>query len=143
MELRGFLSQEDLAALYARSHVFLHPSEMPPDQNQEGVPNSMLEAMATGLPVLATTHGGIPEAVTHERTGLLVPERDDGALFAAMQHVTAETDFLYILGQAAARAVREEFEQGRAIEKLEGFYDEARGIGKSEIRSTKSETNPK
>ncbi len=126
VELRGFLSQEDLAALYARSHVFLHPSEMPPDQNQEGVPNSMLEAMATGLPVLATTHGGIPEAVTHERTGLLVPERDDAALFAAMQHVTAETDFLYILGQAAARAVREEFEQGRAIEKLEGFYDEAR-----------------
>ncbi len=130
VELRGFLSQGDLAALYARSHVFLHPSEMPPDQNQEGVPNSMLEAMATGLPVLATTHGGIPEAVTHERTGLLVPERDDAALFAAMQHVTAEADFLYILGQAAARAVREEFEQGRAIERLEGFYDEARRMGK-------------
>ena len=143
VELRGFLAQQDLAALYARAHVFLHPSEMPPDQNQEGVPNSMLEAMATGLPVLATTHGGIPEAVAHERTGLLVPERDDVALFAAMQHVTAETDFLYILGQAAARAVREEFEQGRAVEKLEGFYDEARAMGKSEIRSTKSETNPK
>ena len=54
----------------------------------------------------ATTHGGIPEAVTHERTGLLVSERDDAALFAAMQHVTAETDILYILGQAAARPVR-------------------------------------
>ena len=129
VELRGFLSQEELAGLYARSHVFLHPSEMPPDQNQEGVPNSMLEAMATGLPVLATTHGGIPEAVAHERTGLLVPERDDAALFAAMRHVTAETDFLYILGQAAARTVREEFEQMRAVEKLEEFYDEAREIG--------------
>ena len=130
VELRGFLSQADLAALYAWSHVFLHPSEMPPDQNQEGVPNSMLEAMATGLPVLATTHGGIPEAVTHERTGLLVPEREDGALFGAMRQITAETDFLYILGQAAARTVREEFEQGAAIKRLEGFYDEAREIGK-------------
>ena len=130
VELCGFLSQAELAALYARAHVFLHPSEMPPDQNQEGVPNSMLEAMATGLPVLATTHGGIPEAVTHERTGLLVPERDDAALFAAMQQITAETDFLYILGQAAARAVREEFEQEKAIERLEGFYDEARAVGK-------------
>ncbi len=129
VELRGFLAQEELAALYARSHIFLHPSEMPPDQNQEGVPNSMLEAMATGLPVLATTHGGIPEAVTHERTGLLVAERDEEALFRAMCEITEETDRLYILGQAASRAVREEFEQGKQIEKLEGYYDEARAIG--------------
>jgi len=143
VELRGFLSQAALAALFADSHIFVHPSEMPPDQNQEGVPNSMLEAMATGLPVLATTHGGIPEAVTHERTGLLVPERDDAALCAAMLQMTAQTDLLYILGQAAARAVREEFEQGRAIERLEGFYDEARELAKSEIRSTKSATNLK
>lgn len=129
VELSGFLSQDDLAALYARSHIFLHPSEMPPDQNQEGVPNSMLEAMATGLPVLATTHGGIPEAVTHERTGLLVPERDEEALFQAMCQITEETDMLYILGEAASRAVREEFEQGKQIEKLESYYDEARTIG--------------
>jgi colanic acid/amylovoran biosynthesis glycosyltransferase len=113
VELSGFLSQQELAALYARSHLFLHPSEMPPDQNQEGVPNSMLEAMATGLPVLATTHGGIPEAVTHERTGLLVPERDVEALFHAMCQLT----------------VRDEFEQGKQIEKLEGYYDEARALG--------------
>ena len=127
--MRGFLSQDELADLYAHSHIFLHPSEMPPDQNQEGVPNSMLEAMATGLPVLATTHGGIPEAVTHERTGLLVPERDEAALFQAMCQVTAEGDLLYILGQAASRAVRDEFEQRKQIEKLESYYDEARAIG--------------
>jgi len=129
VELSGFLSQDDLAALYTRSHIFLHPSEMPPDQNQEGVPNSMLEAMATGLPVVATTHGGIPEAVTHERTGLLVPERDEEALFQAMCQITEETDMLYILGEAASRAVREEFEQTKQIEKLESYYDEARAIG--------------
>lgn len=128
VDLRGFLGQRDLAALYAQSHVFVHPSEMPPDQNQEGVPNSMLEAMATGLPVLATTHGGIPEAVTHERTGLLVPEKDEAALHRAMCDLTAHTDMLYIYGQAAARAVREEFEQGKAIERLESFYDEARAL---------------
>jgi colanic acid/amylovoran biosynthesis glycosyltransferase len=131
VELSGFLAQQELAALYARSHLFVHPSEMPPDQNQEGVPNSMLEAMATGLPVLATTHGGIPEAVTHERTGLLVPERDVEALFRAMCQLTDETDRLYILGQAASRAVHDEFEQGKQIEKLEGYYDEARELGGS------------
>jgi colanic acid/amylovoran biosynthesis glycosyltransferase len=128
VELRGFLGQRDLAALYAQSHVFMHPSEMPPDRNQEGVPNSMLEAMATGLPVLATTHGGIPEAVTHERTGLLVAEKDEDALFRAMCELTDHADMLYIYGQAASRAVREEFEQGEAIKKLESFYDEARAL---------------
>jgi len=46
-----------------------------------------------------------------------------------MCQVTAETDLLYILGQAASRAVREEFEQGKQIEKLESYYDEARSLG--------------
>ena len=126
VEFRGFLTQKDLAELYARSHLFVHPSEVTSDQNQEGVPNSMLEAMATGLPVLATNHGGIPEAVTHERTGLLVPERDADALHRAMVQLTADHDLCYVFGEAAARAVREEFEQSRAIAKLEDIYDEAR-----------------
>jgi len=46
-----------------------------------------------------------------------------------MCQVTAETDYLYILGEAASKAVRDEFEQGKQIEKLEGYYDEARAIG--------------
>jgi colanic acid/amylovoran biosynthesis glycosyltransferase len=134
-EFRGFLAQGDLAKLYADSHVFLHPSEMTSDKNQEGVPNSMLEAMATGLPVLATNHGGIPEAVTHERHGLLVPERDIDALYAAMRQLTADAEMCYVLGQAASRQVRDEFEQRKAIEKLEEIYDEAIAIHreKSEV----------
>ena len=50
----GFLPERKLMELYASSHMFLHPSETPPDENQEGIPNSMLEAMATGLVVAAT-----------------------------------------------------------------------------------------
>jgi colanic acid/amylovoran biosynthesis glycosyltransferase len=133
VELPGFLSQAELATLYAQSHIFLHPSELTADQNQEGVPNSMLEAMATGLPVVATRHGGIPEAVTHERTGLLVAERDDEALFRALEQITAADDSLYILGEAAARSVREDFEQTHAIERLESFYDEARELGAGRV----------
>ena len=125
VELRGFLSQSNLRALYAESHLFLHPSEMTSDGNQEGVPNSMLEAMATGLPVVATLHGGIPEAVTHERNGLLVPEKDAEALAAALLRLAGHPDEWSAYGRAAAAAVRAEFEHGRAIARLEDIYAEA------------------
>jgi colanic acid/amylovoran biosynthesis glycosyltransferase len=134
VELRGFLDQAALAKLYAESHVFLHPSEMTSDQNQEGVPNSMLEAMATGLPVLATQHGGIPEAVTHGVHGLLVAERDHEALFQAMFRCIEHPAQLTDMGKAAAEMVREEFSQAKAIERLESFYDEALEIGKARLR---------
>lgn len=55
VQFRGFVSQDELRELYNSSHLFVHPSETPPDQNQEGIPNSVLEAMATGLAVLGST----------------------------------------------------------------------------------------
>lgn len=136
--LRGFLSQRELAALYAKGHIFVHPSEMTSDQNQEGVPNSMLEAMASGLPVLATRHGGIPEAVAHGRSGLLVEEKDAAALFAAMERLTENRGMWRAFGEAAERAVREEFSHERAIERLEEFYDEARSRGKCGSRKAEA-----
>ncbi|SRR5579862_275445 len=128
VEFAGFLSQAGLRDLYERSQIFLHPSETTEDQNQEGVPNSMLEAMSTGLPVLATRHGGIPEAVADEKTGYLVPERDHEALHRAMLRMTEAPDYLYIMGQAASQSVSAEFERAKQIEKLESYYDEAAGM---------------
>jgi glycosyltransferase involved in cell wall biosynthesis len=127
--LCGFLGQADLARLYREAHFFVHPSEMTADQNQEGVPNSMLEAMSTGLPVLATLHGGIPEAVESGRTGILVAERDDDALLCAMLDLAGNPDRAFSMGRAASESVRLEFEQRKQIEKLESYYDEAREIG--------------
>jgi colanic acid/amylovoran biosynthesis glycosyltransferase len=129
VELRGFLAQPELARLYGAAHFFVHPSEMTADQNQEGIPNSMLEAMATGLPVLATLHGGIPEAVENGRTGLLVPERDHAGLLRAMLDLAGDPDRAFAMGEAASASVRLEFEQAKQIEKLESYYDEAREIG--------------
>ncbi len=133
----GFLGKCELNALYSRSHVFLHPSEMTEDKNQEGIPNSMLEAMSTGLPVVATLHGGIPEAVQHERTGFLVPERDPEALSAAMAQITESSEYLQVMGKQASQSVHAEFEQSRAIKSLEASYDEAIKIGQSLPRAAR------
>jgi len=121
----GFLPQPKLLELYASSHLFLHPSEISPNQDQEGVPNSVLEAMATGLPVVATRHGGIPEAVDHGRTGFLVAEEDHVGLANAMQLITSSPASLKQMGERAHAAVVERFGQEAQIDQLESFYEEA------------------
>src|ERR1041385_8999112 len=120
----GFLSQPKLHELYANTHLFLHPSETPPDQNQEGVPNSILEAMATGLTVLATRHGGIPEAVEEGRSGLVVEERDFEALATAMKNLVRSPFAFREMGALASESVAANFEQREQIRQLESHYDE-------------------
>jgi colanic acid/amylovoran biosynthesis glycosyltransferase len=119
----GFLKGGALCRLYHESHLFIHPSRITEDGNQEGIPNAMLEAMATGLPVIATLHGGIPEAVRNGVTGLLVPERDVDGLFDSMLKLTS--GLWPTMSEAAAADVREQFESTAQIAKLEAVYDEA------------------
>ena len=121
----GFLSQSELRERFAQSHIFLHPSELGRDGNQEGVPNAMLEAMASGLPVFATRHGGIPEAIEDGASGVLVEERDDAALAVALQNWTNKPSELNELAGRGAQIVAEKFEQRKQARQLEDFYFEA------------------
>lgn len=121
----GFISQTQLRELFYQSHIFLHPSEVGGDGNQEGVPNSMLEAMASGLPVFATEHGGIPEAIENGRSGVLVPERDHEALATALLERTANPEALAAMARNGAEVVRKHFEQTGQARQLEDYYLEA------------------
>src|SRR3954470_15135367 len=118
----GFLSQPKLYELYSNAHLFLHPSEISPNQDQEGVPNSVLEAMATGLPVFATRHGGIPEAIDHGRSGILVAEQDHVALARELIEAANEPQRLSQLGEAGSKSVSQKFEQRVQIQNLENHY---------------------
>ncbi len=120
----GFLSQPDLRALFAASHIFLHPSETAGEGDQEGVPNAMLEAMASGLPVIATRHGGIPEAVEDQVSGLLVKEREHAAVTAAMLRLTREPALYTSMGAVASQRVREKFDLHKQTRLLEELYAE-------------------
>lgn len=127
LKLTGFLSQGQLRAELAAAHIFLHPSETAADGNVEGVPNSMLEAMATGLPIAATRHGGIPEALTHGRGGLLVAERDHAALAQALLEIAdaAHPENYARFSAEAAAEVREKFGLDQQVRVLETLYERA------------------
>ncbi len=118
----GFVSQEQLRETYYRSHIFLHPSQTGRDGNQEGIPNSMLEAMATGLPVFATEHGGIPEAIENGVSGVLVPERDDEALAQALLNAAQNPGLLSRIGHAGTETVRKNFDLSTQAQRLEQTY---------------------
>jgi colanic acid/amylovoran biosynthesis glycosyltransferase len=121
----GFLAQEDLCALYAAAHFFLHPSETTAEGDREGVPNALLEAMAAGLPVLATRHGGIPEAVVEGVSGHLVAEGDTAGLAAALQQLATEPALYTGMSVAARARVAAEFDSAAQARRLEALYDEA------------------
>lgn len=125
VEFVGWCSQARLLELSGCAHLFLHPSETTASGDREGVPNSLLEAMATGLPPVATRHGGIPEAITDSVDGLLVPERSPDELADAILRLTNDGSLLTRLSRGAAVSVREKFAAERQIQILEDCYSEA------------------
>jgi phosphatidylinositol alpha-1,6-mannosyltransferase len=83
----GPVLRDTLPDLYRAADVFTLPAVHDGKGNVDGLPNVILEAMASGLPVVASGISGIPLAVEDGRTGLLVPEQDPGALLTALRRL--------------------------------------------------------
>ncbi len=125
VEFTGFLPPEKMLDHFQHAHVFFHPSETTAEGDREGVPNSLLEAMATGLPALATTHGGIAEAVEDGVSGLLVPEKNHAALAEAALELLRDPAGYAEMSVAATAAIRNHFARRAQTRVLEACYDEA------------------
>ena len=89
----------------------------------EGMPNAVLEAMAAGLPVVATAVGGTPEAVVDGVTGLLVPPQDPGALACAIERLLRDPDLRRTMGQAGRRRVEQHFDVWETVRQVEDLYE--------------------
>jgi glycosyltransferase involved in cell wall biosynthesis len=90
----------------------------------EGCPFAVLEAMAAGVPVVATAVGGLPELLEHGRTGLLVPPGDAAALAAALRQLLADPQRARRIGEAARAEARRRFSHERMIADLVDLYEE-------------------
>jgi colanic acid/amylovoran biosynthesis glycosyltransferase len=107
-----------------RAAVFCLPSCTAANGDAEGLGLVLLEAAASGVPVVATRHGGIPEAVVDGGTGCLVPERDAGALADALDALLSSGSLRARMGGEARRLARERFDLERQTAQLEQMYAE-------------------
>lgn len=111
-------NRDDVPALLACFDVFTLPSL------GEGIPNTILEAMATGLPVIATAVGGNPELVEPEVTGLLVPSGDADALANAIFRLADDPQLRLAMGRTAVARIRETFDWDSTMTAYLQVYDE-------------------
>lgn len=120
----GILSHDQVVEWMNKSFAFVQHSVTASNGDTEGTPVGILEAAAAGLPVVSTVHGGIPQAVLHEVTGLLVKERDVAAMAACMIRLLENPTLVTTMRQAARKHIIEHYDQHDQIRKLYGLTAE-------------------
>jgi len=118
---KGAMTAERLADLYESGHLFVLPSVTSREGDQEGIPVVLMEAQALGLPVVSTYHSGIPELVIDGETGLLVPERDVGALYVALKGLIENPSRWAALARGARQHVEEHYDIRTLNDRLEAM----------------------
>lgn len=109
-------TRQDVARLLQGADLFLLTSV------SEGIPLTVIEAMATGLPAVCTRVGGMPEIVEEGETGLLAPAKDDDALAAAVLHMARKPELRARMGQHGQQRARESFSETRMAARYLALY---------------------
>lgn len=122
----GTKTSDEVARELNRAHIFLAPSVTSQKGDMEGIPTVLMEAMATGLPVISTLHSGIPELVEEGVSGKLVAERDAPALAQAIEALAGNVDSWRVMGAAGRTKVLEEFNITKLNRRLEAMFDQLR-----------------
>ena len=90
----------------------------------EGIPNTLKEAMATGVPVISTYHAGIPELITHNQEGILVKENNVAELADALEFMLTNRGMWETYSLAARQKVEQAFDQNKQLLLQAKYYDE-------------------
>jgi colanic acid/amylovoran biosynthesis glycosyltransferase len=113
VQLHGAVDPQRALDVIARGQLFLHPSVTARDGDEEGTPTVILEAMASGAPVVSTRHSGIPEQIDDGRTGLLAAEGDPVGLADRLETLVREPRRWADLARAARHRVERDFDVDR------------------------------
>jgi colanic acid/amylovoran biosynthesis glycosyltransferase len=125
VELVGYVPHlsEKLLQYYRDADVFVHFSTKQPNGDKEGIPGTIVEAMAAGLPIITTRHAGIPEVITDGVHGILLDEEDTRGIAASLRRLQEDMQLRRALGTAAARQALGELDVCAKTQALEAIYD--------------------
>lgn len=120
----GYIPHYDdrLVKFYQEADIFILPSITLKDYNKEGIPGTIVEAMASGLPVISTYHAGIPYIIENEKEGLLVKENNVEGLANALQKLIEDREMRIELGRNAQRKAIEKLDLYKGTVRLEKIY---------------------
>ena len=125
VHMPGWVSQHDVPGWLASADVAVVPSVHDEAGNVDGLPNVVLEALASGTPLVASRVGGISAVARDGETALLVPERDAGALAHAIERLLSDRPARERIGAAARQRAAQERGWDRVAERFEAVYDRA------------------
>jgi glycosyltransferase involved in cell wall biosynthesis len=130
VNFRGPASHDDLLSQLAsgRYHVAVLPSVVATDGDKEGIPVFLMEAMATGLPVIGTDNGGMLELL-HNGAGLVVPQKNEVELAAALERIAKDENLRASLILNGRRRISEQFNAQSAAERLRELFSRATEAG--------------
>lgn len=131
IHLLGWKDESGIFQILSNCHLFVAPSITASDGNQDAPINVLKEAMALGLPVISTFHGGIPELVEDGVSGFLVPERDIDSLVEKLNYLITHPERWHQMGKAGRTFVEQHFDLDSLNEKLVKRYRDLIGNSSS------------
>jgi colanic acid/amylovoran biosynthesis glycosyltransferase len=124
VKLLGWKQQKEIVEILDKCHIFVAPSVTGKDGNQDAPVNTLKEAMAMGLPVITTRHGGIPELVADGVSGFLVPERDADAIATKLTYLITNPQLWSTMGRAGRARVEEQYDMNKLNDELVAIYQQ-------------------
>jgi len=122
IRLVGRASEDEVAAILDNTHIFLLASVTASNGDEEGIPNSLKEAMARGIPVISTFHSGIPELVDNGVSGFLVSQRNTTMLANKIEYLINNPDLWYKMGLAGRKKVKDGYDKEKINDRLVNIF---------------------
>lgn len=121
IKIIGWQTHKDYIDLLKKAHLFILSSITAENNDQEGIPNVLKEAMAMGIITVATDHSGNSELIENGVSGILVPERNSNAIYNAIDFLLRDTDKWLSMQKAAIKKIRKEFDKEKENDRLEAI----------------------